>query len=236
MAQKRPSLSFIVPEFGPRLASVVLKRPSGLDEAIMPSKQALDHSAPPSAITAHFHTKFFTNPILIDTLFSFLALTDILSLSRTCRTTNAAAKSYLGRALNVNRRLARFFPDPHAFRLLQARTTASFAPGLGFDAAYRGTELVLHVHRPHVLEIGEFFLGVGYIFQRTGRHMAEFEQACARLSRPLPSAPMKRLDELSGPVYDTFMFTKSIVETGVVLTIRLDILRVTNLASRISGI
>ncbi|TFY67874.1 hypothetical protein EVG20_g3779 [Dentipellis fragilis] len=172
----------------------------------------------------------FTNQLILDRVFSYLSSKDVLALSRTRRCVNTMAKSYFRRALNINRRLARFFPNPAAFRALQSRSAATIAPALNFDDSYRGDRLELHVHRPHLVEIGNFLFAAGYAFVPMGRQSPDFEAGTSQLMRFLaPTA--KRLDDMAGPVFDTFSFRKASGEGEADVVVQINVNRVTNSAA-----
>lgn len=118
----------------------------------------------------------------------------------------ATAQAFLRLAFDINRHLSRFFPDPVAFRSLQARTATliSGSNALQFldRALWPEADLDIYVFKQHVGEIGRFLLGIGYNFQPAeGRQDRDFEIASANIS-------VVRQDEYPGPIYDIFEFTK----------------------------
>ncbi|KZV64594.1 hypothetical protein PENSPDRAFT_656427 [Peniophora sp. CONT] len=105
---------------------------------------------------------------ILDTIFSFLSFTDIVSIGRTCRTARDAKRSYLRRAEDDNRRISLFFPNRAAFRAMRHELDLSAPRTQSFDDAYRSNTFRLIVNRPHLHELGTFLESVGYSLRQDG--------------------------------------------------------------------
>ncbi|KAI0061818.1 hypothetical protein BV25DRAFT_1805009 [Artomyces pyxidatus] len=112
--------------------------------------------------------KVISNPVIVDLICAHSSPANMLRLSRTCRDALASVRSYFRRAFNINNHLARWFPDPLAFRALQARTTTliSGSNALQFfeRTDYPDSDLDLFTPKKHVWDVVEWLVGVGYVF------------------------------------------------------------------------
>ncbi|KAL6307092.1 hypothetical protein BKA93DRAFT_894058 [Sparassis latifolia] len=128
----------------------------------------------------------FTNNVLhidlvCDVIFSCCNPISLLRVALTCRQARAAISSYMHYAFNINRHLMRFFPDPCAFRSLQARTGTIISGSMAlqfFDRSfYPSSDLDLYTHMCHRREVGEWLIKSGYKFAPTRRQQPTFEQS-----------------------------------------------------------
>ena len=78
-------------------------------------------------MTTHPLLRTFERHIIYDAILGLCPISTIIRLKRVCRATNAAVTDYMGRVYDINRHLSRFFEDPKAFRVVQARTGALVA-------------------------------------------------------------------------------------------------------------
>ena len=108
--------------------------------------------------------------------------------STTCRIANRAVHPYIHHAFNVDTLLLRFFPDPLAFRALQAETatliSGSFALQLFARTVYPSSDLDLYLHKRHRRTVGRWLLAAGYKFAPTSRQRSKFEDEVLRRPRP----------------------------------------------------
>ena len=130
---------------------------------------------------------------ILDTIFSFLSSTDIVSVGRTCRTALEAKRSYLRRAKNdaSERRLSLFFPRLAAFLKAKSKFRASFQrERRSFDDAYRSNTFHLIVYRGRLYDFARFLERAGYTFRSTSPGQT-LEQAVRRMNRD----PIRFLEE-----------------------------------------
>jgi hypothetical protein len=160
------------------------------------------------------------NTLILDTVFSYLASDDILAMGRSCRTIRNAKRSYFRRALDANHRLVRFFPKPTTFRTLQHRLGITITTSKSFDKSYRSSVLNITVNRPHILELGEFLLAVGYTLRQSGEGGDSLESTYRRMCMPIDFGS-KRLDGFSKPVFGILSFdrTRESEDVSVVATV-----------------
>ncbi|KAI0370419.1 hypothetical protein BV20DRAFT_910347, partial [Pilatotrama ljubarskyi] len=110
-----------------------------------------------------------------------LSPADLFRLARTCSRARETVKAYVDIAFSLETRLSRFFPDPLAFRALQARTATLIGGyfALHFfdrtDIATRPLELYVYFH--HRSEVGRWLLDLGYNFSPSGSQPGTFEEA-----------------------------------------------------------
>ena len=71
-----------------------------------------------------FDHTIMPNTLLAGLILSFSSPASMLRLARVNRTMYFAIRSYMLHRYNINNHLSRFFPDPIAFRSLQARTAS----------------------------------------------------------------------------------------------------------------
>ncbi|KAA1473451.1 hypothetical protein DENSPDRAFT_902680 [Dentipellis sp. KUC8613] len=147
-----------------------------------------------------------SNHIILDTVFAFCSPGTMVRVSWTCRTVYALVKSYLRVAYDINRHLSYFFPDPVAFRSLQARTATLIAGSNALQfferTVYPDSDLDLYVPKPCVAEVGTFLLAIGYTFRAAANQEKDFpaEAPCERIGRtPYP-----------GPIYNILKFEKQV--------------------------
>ena len=84
---------------------------------------------------------------------------------------------------NIDRRLRSYFPDPTAFRDLQAQTgtliSGSTALQFFLRTLYVQSDLDLYVQRAARFEVGRWLLATGYNFVPTGAQPLSFELCAA---------------------------------------------------------
>ncbi|KAI0782597.1 hypothetical protein C8Q75DRAFT_504164 [Abortiporus biennis] len=109
-----------------------------------------------------------TNYVLYDTIFWCLSPANLARVSSICRNANIAVKDYLSRVCNINKLLARYFPDPRAFRSLQATTNTLIAGSTAlqfFDrSVYPESDLDLYVPLYFAKYVGTWLINNGYTF------------------------------------------------------------------------
>ncbi|KAG1891198.1 hypothetical protein F4604DRAFT_398097 [Suillus subluteus] len=124
---------------------------------------------PPRPFPAYFLQEVFSTAPIYDLILCDLSPRTLVWLSRTCRRAHEAVTHFACRAYNINRHLSRYFPDPTAFRSLQARTglVISGSNALQFldRSFYPESDLDLYAHPGHVYEALEWLESVGYKFQ-----------------------------------------------------------------------
>lgn len=125
-----------------------------------------------------FEEKFTTNDLLYDLVFSYCSPATFLRVSRTCRAANAAVKSYMGRAMNINRIFSRFFSEPLGFRKLQARTGTLVSGSAAlqfFDRSfYAESDLDVYVPKQFRKDVGRFLFDEGYKFVPNAKQDPDF--------------------------------------------------------------
>jgi hypothetical protein len=123
----------------------------------------------PRPLPAHFLQEVFSTAPIYDLIFCDLSPRTLVWLSRTCRRAHEAVTRFIHRAYNINQHLSRYFPDPLAFRSLQARTglVISGSNALQFldRSFYPESDLDLYAHPGHVYEALEWLDSVGYTFK-----------------------------------------------------------------------
>ncbi|KAG2134676.1 hypothetical protein BD769DRAFT_1443076 [Suillus cothurnatus] len=112
--------------------------------------------------------RVFSSAPIYDLIFRDLSPRTLVRLSRTCYKINEAVTHFFQRAYNINRHLSRYFPDPHSFRSLQARTglIISGSNALQFldRTFYPESDLDIYSHPGHVYEVLEWIESFGYQF------------------------------------------------------------------------
>ncbi|KDQ51108.1 hypothetical protein JAAARDRAFT_211257 [Jaapia argillacea MUCL 33604] len=110
----------------------------------------------------------FTRAPIFDNILSQLSPAGLIRLGRCSRTTLGAVANFANRAFNINKHLSRFFPDPVAFRSLQARTATLISGSSAlqfFDRTfYPESDLDLYTFSEHGEEIGRWLQKRGYAF------------------------------------------------------------------------
>ncbi|ETW83700.1 hypothetical protein HETIRDRAFT_415457 [Heterobasidion irregulare TC 32-1] len=148
--------------------------------------------------------KAIRNQAVLDAIFSYSSPGTILRMSRTCRRIKDLVDSYIRAAFNINRHLSRYFPDPIAFRSMQARTASllSGSNALQFldRTTYPDTDLDLYVFQECTGEVGRFMLENGYRFLPTEMQDADFEIALIQRTVMNTVYP--------GPLRGVFQFVK----------------------------
>ena len=128
-----------------------------------------------------FLDRVISNDLLGDLIFGFSSAGSLLRFSRTCKTCLVIIKSYIARAFNINRHLSRFFPDPIAFRSLQAwtGTLVSGSNALQFfdRSFYPESDLDIYVPGRYKAEVGRWLLSAGYEFKPNSVQRSDFETA-----------------------------------------------------------
>lgn len=128
-----------------------------------------------------FMEKIITNDLIFDLIFFYASPGSLIRLSWTCRMCLAAVKSYLSRAYNINRHLSRFFPDPLAFRSLQAKTGTLISGSSAlqyFDRTfYPESDLDIYIPMRFKAEVGEWLLSIGYNFIPNSTQKPSFQDA-----------------------------------------------------------
>lgn len=124
---------------------------------------------PPRPLPVHFLQEVFSTAPIYDLIFCNLSPRTLAWLSRTCRRAHEAVTRFICRAYNINRHLSRYFPDPLAFRSLQARTGLVISGHNALQFLDRGfypeSDLDLYAHPGHVYEALEWLDSVGYEFK-----------------------------------------------------------------------
>ncbi|KAK7686688.1 hypothetical protein QCA50_010288 [Cerrena zonata] len=155
-----------------------------------------------------FLFQIIVNPEIYDTIFDMSSARTLVRLLRTCHTTNQSVRSYMRRAFNINRRLSRYFPDPIAFRYLQACTGMLISGSTAlqfFDRTfYPESDLDLYVAMPWGSNIGHFVLGHGYQFMPTPVQPRDFDAA---ISHPRVTTAGARYGNFKG-IAGVFTFEK----------------------------
>ncbi|OCH90000.1 hypothetical protein OBBRIDRAFT_693748, partial [Obba rivulosa] len=102
-------------------------------------------------------------------------------LARTCRAAHDIVCSYVSHAFSVEALLLRFFPDPLAFRSIQARTGTLISGSAAlqfFDRDhYPEADLDLYVYMRARYEVGAFLLAAGYKFEPNSNQNPNFNIA-----------------------------------------------------------
>ncbi|KAI0061176.1 hypothetical protein BV25DRAFT_1805904 [Artomyces pyxidatus] len=92
----------------------------------------------------------------------------LLRISWTCKCAHTAIRDYMGRAFDINRHLSAWFPDPIAFRALQARTTMLISGSNALQYLnrwfYPGSDLDVYVPLRHIHEVAGWLNNIGYVF------------------------------------------------------------------------
>ncbi len=128
------------------------------------------------------------DPVLYDDIFFYCTPGSIFRIGRTCRNGRYASQEYVKRKLNINRHLQRFFPDPLAFRSVQASTGAviSGSNALQFlnRTIYPDSDLDLYVTAEQSFPLCEFIMsdqGGSYVYKKYPFQPATFLAAWKRV-------------------------------------------------------
>ncbi|KAH8092532.1 hypothetical protein BXZ70DRAFT_458900 [Cristinia sonorae] len=115
-----------------------------------------------------FLHRIILNHLIHDIVFRNLTPLEFLRFARTCRLTYAVVQTFVKRCFNINNLLSRYFTDPIAFRLLQARTGTLIAGSAAlqfFDrTTYSNSKLALYVPRHAETEVLMWLVEHGYHF------------------------------------------------------------------------
>ncbi|PSS08863.1 hypothetical protein PHLCEN_2v3478 [Hermanssonia centrifuga] len=127
-----------------------------------------------------FVLKILTNDLIFEVIFDACTPATFFRISRTCRIAYDAVRFYVGRTFNINRHLSQYFPDPLAFRSLQARTAAliSGSNALQFfnRLRYSNSDLDVYVSWKSAMEVGKWMLGHGYTYKPSVSQLEDLEQ------------------------------------------------------------
>jgi len=128
-----------------------------------------------------FLTGVISNDLIHTIIFNNCAARALCRIAMTCRTCNLAVKSYFKVAFNINKLLSRFFPNPLAFRSLQASTATLISGSQAlqfFDRSfYKESDLDIYVPLKFRERVGLWLLGVGYKFVPGKKQQADFKEA-----------------------------------------------------------
>ncbi|THH14635.1 hypothetical protein EW146_g5727 [Bondarzewia mesenterica] len=162
-----------------------------------------------------FTFSILASPNIRDTIFAHSSSATLLRLSRTCLAALSAVRAYSRHAFDITRLLSRYFPDPAAFRALQARTSMVIF-GLNaldfFGRARHGhvgahSELEISVSSDMVEEVGAWLQDVGYVFVPTLSQSDAFEYAVSYMEDEYERR--EALGEFVGGVAGVHHFIKS---------------------------
>ncbi|THH12978.1 hypothetical protein EW146_g7190 [Bondarzewia mesenterica] len=117
-----------------------------------------------------FTFSIIASPTIRDTIFARNSPATLLRLSRTCRMALSADHAHFRHAFDITHLLSRYFPDPAAFRALQARTCTIVSGLHALDFLDRAqhkhvsahSELEVCVSSDTMGEVGAWLQGVGY--------------------------------------------------------------------------
>ena len=149
----------------------------------------------PSPIATLLNTKAVS-----DTLFSYLTPASLIRTALTCRAAKLAVATYMQGAFDINKHLSRFFPDPVAFRSLQARTGSliSGSNALQFlnRTVYKKSDVDLYVPQWNAKVMVEFLHSLGYEYCPS----PELPDLQAALELDSPPAQSSSIYELRGVI------------------------------------
>ncbi|KAG2062926.1 hypothetical protein BDR04DRAFT_954237, partial [Suillus decipiens] len=145
-------------------------------------------------------------------------------LSHTCHYMYMEVASFFQCAYNINRHLSRYFPDPLAFRSLQARTGLVIS---GFNAiqfmdrtCYPESDLDLYAHPGHVRELSEWLVSAGYIFEPTQNVSANWDGTMTRV-------PQGQAGGLYHPAITAIFFRRFVVINGEPVELKVQVIETT---------
>ena len=149
----------------------------------------------PSPIATLLNTKAVS-----DTLFNYLTPASLIRTALTCRAAKLAVATYMQGAFDINKHLSRFFPDPVAFRSLQARTGSliSGSNALQFlnRTVYKKSDVDLYVPQWNAKVMVEFLHSLGYEYCPS----PELPDLQAALELDSPPAQSSSIYELRGVI------------------------------------
>ena len=118
------------------------------------------------------------SPTIYDLIFDACSPAVLLRFSRTCKAATIAVRSYIRRALNINRLLSRYFDDPVAFRSIQASTGTLISGSTAVQFLgrwfYPDSDLDLYVPMRHSRKLGKWLMDAGYVFSPNTVQDADF--------------------------------------------------------------
>ncbi|KLO11400.1 hypothetical protein SCHPADRAFT_855455 [Schizopora paradoxa] len=128
------------------------------------------------------------DPVLYDDVFFYCTPGSIFRVGRTCRNGRYASQEYARRKFNINKHLLRFFPDPLAFRSIQAstKTVISGSTALQFlnRTIYPNSDLDLYVSAEESFALCTFIMskeGGSYVYKRYSHQSPNFMAAWKRV-------------------------------------------------------
>jgi hypothetical protein len=134
-----------------------------------------------------------SNPPICDNILRRLSKYNSIQLAKSCRAAYAAVSSFNRRAHNINARLSRFFPDPDAFRSLQAKTntliSGSFALQFFDRTFYPESDLDIYACLNHFAEVGRWLQDVGYVLEPHRNQADNLEEAIVEIETKASTEP-----------------------------------------------
>lgn len=125
------------------------------------------------------------NVVIYDIVFAHCSPATLIRFSWTCKEALNSVRAYFRRAFNVNRHLSRFFPDPVAFRALQARTTTLISGSCALQfldrTFYPESDLDIYVPMARIREVVKWLIDIGYEFRPAIIQPADFEAAVVHM-------------------------------------------------------
>jgi hypothetical protein len=181
----------------------------------------------------HRHLQQIFSPGSINNLIlCHLSPRTLVRLSRTCHYMYVAVTCFLQRAYNINRHLSRYFPDPLAFRSLQARTglviSGSNAIQFMDRTYYPESDLELYAHPGHARELSEWLVSAGYIFEPTQhQHKDWYENIPADWDGTTKWVPEDQADGLHQPAIAAILFKRFVVMDGEPVELKVQVVETT---------
>lgn len=191
---------------------------------------------PPRPLPAHFLQEVFSTAPIYDLILCDLSPRTLVWLSRTCRRAHEAVNRFACRAYNINRHLSRYFPDPLAFRSLQARTglVISGSNALQFldRSFYPESDLDLYAHPGHVYEALEWLDSVGYKYQPEqwqepdwhDEVSVDWDGTAKRIDRFGEMMINRQLDMMYSDVAGVYTFTRLVTMDTETVTLKVQII------------
>lgn len=141
----------------------------------------LETSSLSTSVEHVFLDKIIYNHLIHDAIFLHLTPLEFLRVGRTCKLANSIVHTFIKRTFNINRFLARFFPDGTAFRSLQARTgtlvSGSFALQFFDRTSYPESDLDLYIPAKYDRQVVSWLVLHGYKFTPNAGQPADLEKA-----------------------------------------------------------
>ncbi|KAG2126626.1 uncharacterized protein EDB93DRAFT_1097000 [Suillus bovinus] len=152
-------------------------------------------------------------------------------LSQTCRYMYVACTRFFRCAYNINRHLSRYFPEPLAFRSLQARTglvISGFNAMHFMDRNYHASDLDLYAHPGHVHELSEWLVSVGYVFEPTQhQHKDWHENVSAGWDSTEKRFPRGQAGNLGHPAVTAILFKRLVIVDGKPVELKVQVTETT---------